>query len=422
MKKGISIFLIFFVSIAWGNQVLHTKPNDKPYQRSAEFIDFVETEFQGAAVCESDAEVLRFASEQIRLDGVFIELGTGMGRTTNFLAALNPQKTIYTFDSYLGHPAEWDKGDRVLAKDFCAWPAGEKLPQLLNNVVLVQGWFADTLPVFVQTLKMPIAFLHVDCEIYESTTQALDFLGPQITDGTIILFDEFYNYPNFRNHEYKAFQEFLEKYSFEAEYLAYNALHEQVAVRVHRIKMHQNSERNAPLIRQTVQEANSALFSNQSLRIELLKNCPEVIPELAEWEYQDWHLYDTSLTREKLIEEFNQSLNDDKLPLTLVAFRSDIPIGVISLTAKSEPEFSDLEDGNPWGGSFHVIPTERARKLGENLAAVAVHIAKKLGHSKIHFFTSNPRVVNWYTRRGAQVLETRPYRNHVVTMMEFPIN
>lgn len=53
-------------------------------------------------------------------------------------------------------------------------------------------------------------------------------------DGTIILFDEFYNYPNYRLHEYKAFQEFLDQHSFEAEYLAFNTRHEQVAVRIHK--------------------------------------------------------------------------------------------------------------------------------------------------------------------------------------------
>lgn len=174
-------------------------------------------------------------------------------------------------------------------------------------------------------------------------------------------------------------------------------------------------------IHQILEEANDTLFSKQSLRLELLKNCPEVIPELAEWEYQDWHLYDTSLTREKLIEEFNHSLNDEKLPLTLVAFRRETPIGVIALIERGEPEFFDLEDGNPWGGSFHVIPTERAQGLGENMAMVLLKIAQALGYQKIHFYTSNPLIVKWYTSRGAQIIRQQSYRNHMITMMEFLI-
>lgn len=231
----ISLILCFSAVTGWtGNQILHTRQDNKAYQRSADQIQFVESLFKHAVPLESDAEVLRFASDQATLDGIFVELGTGKGRTTNFIAALNPKKIIYTFDSYLGHPADWDKGDKVLSKDFFAWPPDEKLPFLLPNVTLIKGWFIDTLPLFIDSQQRPIAFLHVDCEIYESTAQALDILGPRMIDGTIILFDEFYNYPNFLNHEYKAFQEFLAKYSFEARYLAYNVFHEQVAVQLYK--------------------------------------------------------------------------------------------------------------------------------------------------------------------------------------------
>lgn len=238
MKQAIfSLFISFAAISGWtseGNQILHNHPKNKPYQASSQSVQFVETKLKGAVPLESDAEILHYASNQVGLDGLFIELGTGKARTTNFLAALNPKKTIYTFDSYLGHPAEWDKGNVVMSKDYFAWPKDEKLPALFHNVQLIQGWFVDTLPSFVRSQTDSIAFLHVDCEIYESTAQALDILGPKMADGTVILFDEFYNYPNYKAHEYKAFYEFLEKYSFEPEYLAYNLFHEQVAVRIHR--------------------------------------------------------------------------------------------------------------------------------------------------------------------------------------------
>ncbi|HSX37468.1 MAG TPA: TylF/MycF/NovP-related O-methyltransferase [Chlamydiales bacterium] len=215
-----------------GNQVLHTHSDNKPYQGSSDATEFVNTTLQSGIALHSDAAILRFASDQVKVDGLFIELGTYKGRTTNFLAALNPHKMIYTFDSYLGLPADWDQGDIIFPADCLAWPKNEPLPPFLLNVALKIGWFSDTLPTFAALQDEPIAFLHVDCDIYESTSQALDILGPMIVHETVILFDEFYNYPTFRDHEYRAFQEFLKKFSFEAEYLAYNALHEQAAVRV----------------------------------------------------------------------------------------------------------------------------------------------------------------------------------------------
>lgn len=218
-----------------GKQILHSQPTDKPYQARAETVQFVNTVLNRALPLESDAEILRYASDQVGVDGLFVELGAFRGRTTNFLAALNPRKIIYTFDSYLGLPATWDKGDLLIPRNSFAWPEGEPLPAFLLNVELRQGWFSETLPKFVDLHEEPIAFLHVDCDLYESTAQGLDILAPRMVNGTIILFDEFYNYPNYLQHEYKAFQEFLEKHSFAAEYLSYNCLHEQVAVRLLKI-------------------------------------------------------------------------------------------------------------------------------------------------------------------------------------------
>ncbi len=171
----------------------------------------------------------------------------------------------------------------------------------------------------------------------------------------------------------------------------------------------------AVVIQETLEEA------NRELRIELLKNCPEQIPTIVEWEYQDWHSYDKTLTRERLFEAFNSSLNDDRLPLILVAFNGSVPIGVISLEAKGEPEFVDLEDGNPWGGSFHVVPEMRNQGIGAAMAQVIVTISKRMGYQKIHFFTSREEIVGMYASHGAKIIGLRPFRGHQVTVMEYTL-
>src|SRR5258706_16152263 len=75
----------------------------------------------------------------------------------------------------------------------------------------------------------------------------------------------------------------------------------------------ENPSENSLIIRQTLQELNETIFSNRALHVELLKNCQEAIPLLAEWIYEDWHSYDASLTKEKLVEGFKKRLNDDRL-------------------------------------------------------------------------------------------------------------
>ncbi|MDP1608764.1 MAG: GNAT family N-acetyltransferase [Chlamydiales bacterium] len=173
--------------------------------------------------------------------------------------------------------------------------------------------------------------------------------------------------------------------------------------------------------KQALTELNKELFSPLNLRIDFLKCYPEWVPLIAEWEYANWHCYDDSLTKEKLINGFAERLHDDKLPLTLLLFKAVQPIGLISLEDQTEPELADLEDGNPWGGSFHIIPEERGKKLAETAAKALTILAKRLGHQKIWFYTSNPRNVKWYTRQGAHTVTTRPFRGHEITVMKYDL-
>jgi hypothetical protein len=84
-----------------------------------------------------------------------------------------------------------------------------------------------------------------------------------------------------------------------------------------------NSSENARVIRQTLDEFNETFFSPRSLRVDLLKNYPELIPTLANWEYEAWRVYNTSLTPEIFLNLFNKRLNDDAIPLTFVLFRDN---------------------------------------------------------------------------------------------------
>jgi hypothetical protein len=55
-------------------------------------------------------------------------------------------------------------------------------------------------------------------------------LSDRFDAGTVILFDEYFNYPGWERHEFKAWQEFVEEKSVEYEYLGY--ARQQVLVRV----------------------------------------------------------------------------------------------------------------------------------------------------------------------------------------------
>ena len=76
----------------------------------------------------------------------------------------------------------------------------------------------------------PVAFLHVDCDVYSSTVDVLRGLAERFQPGTVIVFDEYFNYPGWERHEFKAWQEFISERRVEYAYLGY--ARQQVALRI----------------------------------------------------------------------------------------------------------------------------------------------------------------------------------------------
>lgn len=217
-----------------GNQILHFKSSNKSYELDEQAKEFVGKFLKKAQRLESDAEILHFGSDAVILVGAYLEMGVCTGKTINFIAALNPHKTVYGFDSFEGLPEKWDRSDITLSKGTFGKKQRNYVPPVLHNVKLFGGLFINTLPQFKKVIlkDTPIAFLHIDSAIYSSTKDVFDALGDNIVPGTIIVFDELYNYPGYEKHEWKVLNEFLEQKHFSVKFLAFNPLHEQVIVRI----------------------------------------------------------------------------------------------------------------------------------------------------------------------------------------------
>lgn len=94
------------------------------------------------------------------------------------------------------------------------------------------GWFSATVPLFAKGLEDDAAFLHLDADLYSSTDTVLRELEDVIVPRTVLVLDEYFNYPGWEGHEQRAFLEFVERGDRAFEYFAYNARGEQVAVRM----------------------------------------------------------------------------------------------------------------------------------------------------------------------------------------------
>jgi hypothetical protein len=105
------------------------------------------------------------------------------------------------------------------------------LPNCERNVILVKGWFEDTLPKFCGVLQQEkIHLLHMDADTYKPTAYVLSSLSNNLGKGTIIIFDEYFGYLNFRLHEFKAWQELVDSSGLKYRYIGYTEM--QVAIEI----------------------------------------------------------------------------------------------------------------------------------------------------------------------------------------------
>jgi hypothetical protein len=172
--------------------------------------------------------VIDVALDAVTLDGLFLEFGVADGISINYIAEKAHDRVIHGFDSFEGLPEDWFDGVGQGIFDRRGEP-----PKVRDNVRLHRGTFDVTLPAFVASGdRQPVAFMHVDCDLYSSTREVFSQLSDRIVSGTIIVFDEYFNFPGWRNQEYKAFQEFLRARALRYEYLTYDRIQSTVAVKI----------------------------------------------------------------------------------------------------------------------------------------------------------------------------------------------
>lgn len=180
------------------------------------------------------ADLLRHAVGESSHDGLFLELGVYYGDSLSVIAE-STDNIVYGFDSFEGLPESWFVGEEkgsTATEDSGSYSTKGTLPNGPENTILHAGWFEDTLPVFVEENDESVSFMNIDCDIYSSTKTIFEHLKDRIRPGTIIVFDEYFCYPEWRDHEYKAFQEFISDSPFSYEYIAFSYFTAQATVRI----------------------------------------------------------------------------------------------------------------------------------------------------------------------------------------------
>ena len=127
------------------------------------------------------------------IEGTVVECGVWKGATLSYLALLanreGKHRQVWGFDAFtpftvpllaaeppppIAPTLEYVHG----RLDHAGW----------KNVELVPGLFCDTLPL---APPAPIAFLHLDCDVYSSYMDCLTNLWPRLSIGAVTVLDEY---------------------------------------------------------------------------------------------------------------------------------------------------------------------------------------------------------------------------------------
>ncbi|MDV6209724.1 TylF/MycF/NovP-related O-methyltransferase [Rhodococcus erythropolis] len=196
-------------------------------EATASTAEFILEHLRVAETFGHPHDTLRHALGLIEIPGMALEFGVASGTTLRIVAEAFTERegTVAGFDVFSGLPETWRTG----------FPVGEFAQESIPEVPgaqLVPGLFEDTLPSFLNDESDPVAFLHLDADLYSSTKTVLDLLGDRLVPGSIVVFDEFFNYPGWQQHEYRAWTEFVTRTGISFEYLGYTVDNEQVIAKI----------------------------------------------------------------------------------------------------------------------------------------------------------------------------------------------
>lgn len=192
-----------------------------------ETIDYIRNHMPDSMIYTRWHDLHQDAIEKSMISGLYLEFGVKKGDTIREITGMTPEP-VHGFDSFQGLPEDWS--GTALRKG--RFNKQGKLPSVPESVILHNGWFEETLPVFKSQYSGPIAYMHIDCDLYSSTKTIFEHLGNRIVPGTVIVFDEYFNYPNWQQHEYRAFQEFVSVNGIRYEYMGFLSHDSCVSVKI----------------------------------------------------------------------------------------------------------------------------------------------------------------------------------------------
>ncbi len=134
--------------------------------------------------------IIESCQEVIAVPGELAEVGVFIGVASRCIAKVLPGRNLHLFDTFDGMPAQWAPVDGTYFTSN-TFKLGDKT---LSECQRVMNGFANVhyhVGTFPQTITPDLsakrfAFVHLDCDLYKSITDGLEWFWPRMSPGGII--------------------------------------------------------------------------------------------------------------------------------------------------------------------------------------------------------------------------------------------
>jgi N-acetylglutamate synthase-like GNAT family acetyltransferase len=148
------------------------------------------------------------------------------------------------------------------------------------------------------------------------------------------------------------------------------------------------------------------------MKIALLKEYPEFIPELAELFHEQWNYLHPELKLPDLEKGLKNQANGKIIPTIIIALNENTLLGSASLIKNDMKTRMEL---SPWLGGVYVKQEFRNRGIGRKLIEEIENISKELNVSHLYLITEHK--VEYYENQNWNLFEKTKYKNLDVVIM-----
>lgn len=146
------------------------------------------------------------------------------------------------------------------------------------------------------------------------------------------------------------------------------------------------------------------------IKLDYLADHLDLIPTITRWVYDEWG--SAGETYESWLEGMRRRANREMIPVTIIAFAGDEPVGTATVALHDMKSRMDL---TPWGAGVFVQPEYRGRGIATALMRKIEGIARDMGYQTLYLYTRSAEGL--YERLGWVVISREDYQGREVALM-----